>query len=472
MERIIVKSTGTLPDNRLRGILPAFLLILTLIPISAGAEALLTEDDLLSAAMDGNTEILKIRNSMARASADLKGARAEKLPSLTFDTSFNYFTDPLEPVILQAGESGVIDIGGEEIMIPPEDVILYEGMEDTYYQFGLTLEQPLFTWGKLDNAVEIYTLLKEISGYKLMNLERQVRMEIRGTLEALSVLERIESILAEQDRAAVRLVDISRESYENGFLLYTDYLNAQIEARQVTMALAELNQSRASLTVNLQKLTGMEHLTVDGLRLPPPESAGTGVLPDPETFLREVRQNNQNLAMLTTAREIAGLQTDIARNQDSWKPDLGLRLTVDYGGSRFPFVEKDWYRQNRFNATFSLGMSASLFDSGRRSARVLSETLAEEDAALQYAETWDMLRELVHTSYLKMELSRQKMEYYTLLMENDQVQSEQKETLWKSGSGGENDYLTARIQYYTDRVNYYSEVLDYLNTYYLLETLR
>ena len=83
-----------------------------------------------------------------------------------------------------------------------------------------------------------------------------------------------------------------------------------------------------------------------------------------------------------------------------------------------------------------------------------------------------MLRELVHTSYLKMELSRQKMEYYTLLMENDQVQSEQKETLWKSGSGGENDYLTARIQYYTDRVNYYSEVLDYLNTYYLLETLR
>jgi len=70
-------------------------------------------------------------------------------------------TNPIGPISVNTGQFGSIPTSNGDILIPPQDMVVFKGMENTLYQFKLTIDQPIFTWGKIDNSIEIYKLLIE-----------------------------------------------------------------------------------------------------------------------------------------------------------------------------------------------------------------------------------------------------------------------------------------------------------------------
>jgi hypothetical protein len=73
-----------------------------------------------------------------------------------------------------------------------------------------------------------------------------------------------------------------------------------------------------------------------------------------------------NLAILLKLKEVAQLATKISSASVNWKPDFALQTTIGYGGSRFPLLETDWYRQDDYTLNFTVAVKSTIWDGGKK----------------------------------------------------------------------------------------------------------
>ena len=150
---------------------------------------------LLSAALRGNSAYLLAASRVRETRAALATARAAALPVLKFSSNLSYMTNP-PGVKVGAGSlypGGVIPVEDSilygpteipfstEIPFPafPEKDLTMKLSENTRYEFGLTLEQPVFTWGRIYNSVRAANLGNRASALQL----EQERLNIGTALD-------------------------------------------------------------------------------------------------------------------------------------------------------------------------------------------------------------------------------------------------------------------------------------------------
>ena len=144
-----------------------------------GRAVVLTREALVKSAMENNPELLQLGVEKEQTRIDLKSAKARRFPDIGAEIRLSHLANPMEPISVTAGEYGSYEIPGEgEVLIPPEDLEVFEGMEPMLYEFILTLEQPIFTWGKIRNSIELY---KKALGANELNIELK-RQEITTSI--------------------------------------------------------------------------------------------------------------------------------------------------------------------------------------------------------------------------------------------------------------------------------------------------
>jgi len=445
-----------------------------------------TFNSLFAAAIAGNRELAALLIDSRKADIQRKRAAAARFPTIDFQTSLSWLANPLGKISVTAGEFGSISVGGEEILIPPRDMVIYEGMEDTYYQFKTTLTQPVFTWGKIRTAAELAKLGRTGAELQLEKKRREIRTQIRIYLSVLAYTAKIERILGYQQEASQRLLRLAEDSYENGFIIYTDLLDARIRTKEIEIAVVQLQEQREQTLLKLARLCGlpslrMTELDLSGFAVLPDgaasgtggtasgETSGLGPLPDRSALMERVRAENSDIRLLGLLTEVQRLKGVIAAAGGYLKPDVGIRVELSYGGSRFPLVETDWYGQDDYSLTVSLAFQGSVWDGGIKGAEI-AESLEDLDSApLQYAEGTAALEQFVAETCLSLELAERKMEYQRLRIENDSQQIELKRTQYRAGSAPELDYISAELLFYTDVIELYRLEIDYITTY---QTLR
>lgn len=433
----------------------------------------LTADDLYRSALRNNRELLQLHLEQNKARIDLRAAEAERFPTVDFQTSLTLIGNPMEPIKLKAGELGAYDTGtGTSVLIPTEDMVLYEGMEDTNYEFKFIVEQPLFTWGKIDNAVELYSRVSDTGGLQIAKKEKEIYTRILIYQAVLNYLNEIEALLKLQEETAERLVTLAEESYENGFMVYADLLEARIGAKEIDIAAAELDEKKHQALLNLSHLSGREGLENGDLDL---SRFGDTVPPAPEVpeeeLFRMAMENSEDIRLLEKLREISRLRLAIAEGSNYLKPDIGLRFELSYSGPRFPLVERDWFGKNRGNLLSTLAFQTTIFDGGKLAAEVLKQTQQVEKSLYQYEEGLSSIRQFISETLLKLELHRRNMEYYRLKAENDEQQIALKKTQMEAGAGDESSYLEEKLALYSDIIQYYREAVDYVSLHYQLQSL-
>ncbi len=431
--------------------------------------------NLIDYATLNNSELAQIELDIKKAEFDLQIAKAKKFPSISFSVSLSYLTNPIGPISISAGQLGSITTANGDILIPPEDMLIYKGMENTFYQFKITIDQPLFTWGKIDNAIDLYSLL--LSGAKLKKFEKidEIKGKVKIYYFSLYYLDKIFRTMQEQNEIINRLVSISKQSYDNGFITYSEYLQSLVSQKEFEFNFKRVENERQNAFNGLKSVLNYpldKDLTISF-------ESFSNILKEKEVIFYDIpdniwqlaKENNLQLKQLEIFKRVVEKQYEIILASGYFKPDIGLRIEISYSGPRFPLLQTGWFTSDDYNITLSLGISSTIFDAGSLEAKIkqAKNELIKMYAQIEYAN--QNLENMLESIKLKSEVNKAKIDYYLIKIEVDKQMIESKEQAFQSGELQEVDFLKFRLNLYTDLISLYLEAIDYYTNYYSIETI-
>jgi outer membrane protein TolC len=441
-------------------------------------------DRLLSAAMEGNSAYLLSESRGREARAILSGAQAARLPVIRFSSDLSYLTNP-PAVTIKTGSffpGGMIPMGPGT---PPTTYFPFPALpqtdttiqlsEKTRYEFSLSLEQPVFTWGRIHNSVKAADLGSQAAILEIEQEKRNIRTSLDIHLYTLSFVTEIRELLAEQRQYAERLGLISEESYAGGFLLRADLLSVRLLVSEFTLGDYRLMETWESSFQAIKTLTGLSDLRPSHIKPPSQE----GLIRDSLNFSREnvpelrtkARAENLGLKLLSLQTQAKNRLLAAAKGQFYGKPELGLFLQLTYGGPNFPFVQRGWKTENNLNFSATLGIRSLLFDGGGIYQTIKQKEEALVQARLAEEQSRRDLEEYLEKTLLSLEVSAQRREYLSIKIEATAAQRDTTEAAWKSGYGGEGEYLKQEISWRQDRISLLQEELAALITALQLENV-
>ncbi|MCR4422301.1 MAG: TolC family protein [Exilispira sp.] len=430
---------------------------------------------LIDYALANNSEIEQLDLNIKKAEFDLSIAKAKKYPSISLSLSLSYLTNPIGPISITAGQFGSISTSNGDILIPPEDMIIYQGMENTLYQFKITIDQPIFTWGKIDNAIEVYKLLVEVEKLKKIEKIDEIKTKIKIYYHSLYYLEKILQTLNLQREIVERIVNISKQSYENGFITYSDYLQAIVSQKEFEFNFTRVEGERKKAINDLKAILNFpleKELKIDYSEFEEKLREQKVIFYNiPENLWQFALENNLQLKQLEIFKKVVEKQFEIINASSYLKPDIGLRIEVSYYGPRFPLIETGWFTQDDYNITISLGISTPIFDAGSLEAKIKQAKNEIAKILMQIDYAYQNISNLLESIKLKCEINKAKIDYYLSKIEADKEIIQTKQNAFEEGEIDEIEYLKIKSTMYTDTISLYIESIDYYTNYFSLEVI-
>lgn len=426
-------------------------------------EAPYTLDDLLLMAVAGNLGLKASSEAEAAAEADLVGAKARRLPSLKAETSGTYIGNPMGPISLTAGQLGAY----QGIGIPPQDVIIYKGMESSQYNFKVIGELPVYTWGKLGLGIDLAMTGLEAAATQRRKAEHELAVRIRGSWEGLCYLARAAQVLELQARIGLRLVDIAQKSADAGFLTPAELASARIRLKEIDIARVQLEERQARLVSEIASMAGLKDLSLNDIVLAMPV-AGAPRWDEARAQALAI-EGSYDLALLASMLDAKRGLRDLAEKEAKGRPDIGLRVELSYGGSRFPFLEKDWFGQDDYQLTISLGTSGNIFGNAVKEGEAAKARAQLSEAEAQRADAERSIRAYVRETFLGIELGQARLEYAALRQAGWAADLAQMRATLQAGAGSESDYLSLMIEALGGLAEAYGTLAEYRSSLLALE---
>ena len=405
-----------------------------------------TADELRSAMLAHNPDIRKAREAVTQAALDVKDAKAGYTPTLDLTITGSYIANPIDPIRVNLGDY----VNTSAYGIPNDYITVYEGQENMYYQFSLSLTQPIFTWGKISNAVKLYEKVYDARLLQLEDALAKSETELWTRIAALDYLLGIRNLLDSQKKISGRLVQMADDAKTNGMMLETEALSVKVQARQVDVAKAQVDQQIALMLTELENLTGIADLQASDIEFD--ESSLDAVVSElcaleyQALLSKCLAGSRTTFRLLSRLSEIASLTHDIAGASVNWKPDFALVVNADYSGSRLPFVEKDWYGKDDWSATITIALKTTLYDCGKAVRNVQRTESAMQDASIDLDDARAKIRSAVDENWTGLFVSLAKIEYQQALCDQKDAENQVAANLLDTGYGSETDYLQGQLE--------------------------
>lgn len=421
--------------------------------------------DLLELASINNPSLLVAKEAESAALADLRSAKARRLPTVKVETSGSFIGNPIGPISITKGQFG----SEAGVDIPPRDILLYKGMENSNYSFKLTGDQPLFTWGKIKLGIKLAESAISASSVQKLKAERELAIKLRGTWEAMTYFKLMFDIMDLQTRIGNRLVELAEKSATAGFITQTDYASSKIKLKEIDIARVKLEEKRDRLLSELAAMAGLDELTMEDLMLNP-ETAGKARWQLDEA-LSLAMAGSLDLSLLDTLLDIKLGLKELAEKESRGLPDLGLHIELSYGGSRLPFIEKDWFRQDDYQLSISLGTSGNIFGNAVKAGEAAKARAELAEAVAQKADAERSIKAFIKESFLGTELGKAKLEHAVLKQYNYIAELKQGKTIIEAGAGSEPEYLTKMIEALANLAEAYATLIDYRSSLLSMEAI-
>ena len=398
-----------------------------------------------------NPELLSLQEEYRRSELDVKDAWGGLGSTIDLQVSGTYMLNPPVDAIYLNVDDVVNSIQWPASSRPSSTgqyVKIYDGMENTLYSVQFTLTQPLFTWGKLGNANELYTQISKIKLTQLESKQQQLETELETRLVSLKYLQRINEIIEEEKAYAERLVKVSEDAEKSGMLLHQDVVDARIQAKELEIAQLDLQEQINNQFLELQRSTGIEDLDFDSLDFVLDEENLLSVLSEDKAVMEEIALGGDRLSikLITQLKEMNKTAEKIAKGAVNWKPDVALQATGGYGGSRFPLLEPNWRRKDDYTANLSIGIKTTIWDGGKKVrdvSRKISETTTAEIQKLDACAT---IKKTLSEQFNAADVCTMKIEYQELKIQTALSKISQAQTIYDTGYGSETDLLNAKIE--------------------------
>ncbi len=226
----------------------AVALLLAAALLNSGGLSAMTIREALEFAMEHNRDILAASQDIVERDGQVIEARADAFPQLNLALQGYRLRDPglLNSTFgqeLLKGGGGEIDMGFpiEALMPKPQ----------TYYEMVLNFSQPLFTWGKVSNAMKVARLGRREMDLALQDTRRRVAYEVTSAYYDVLLAEESIEIYRQAIETQQRYLKQTRDFFDVGDGTRLEVLRAESQlARTRPDLLAadnELVQSRKRL---------------------------------------------------------------------------------------------------------------------------------------------------------------------------------------------------------------------------------
>ena len=437
-------------------------LLMLLTPLLADEEESesYTFESLKESMRSGNAELRKATETYNQSLLDVKDAKANYQPQISLLLSGTYMANP--PI-------GKTTIGVDElssqlgVTIPGsasgEYVTLYKGMDSLYYNAGLTITQPIFTWGKIPKSVELYSEIASIRALSLEDSADKLSVELKTRLTAKCYMDELFQLIAETKEKADELVKVSQDAYDNGMLLKEDVTKAKISALEIDVKEQELKKQYSDNLKSLQTITATDDLDGSNIEYTVNEDEINAIaaLEHDDVISLVTRSDSATISMLKGQTRAYELKKEIAEASLYWKPDFALQVSLTYGGSAMPLIEKNWYRANDYGLYITFAISTTIWDGGvklndvKRAASEIEGTKADYDSAV------DQLTETAEENLSQIELSLVKLEYYDLKLEEAEERLDLINRQYEGGMISKTDVLSQEIEVLTEKMTIIQE---------------
>jgi len=409
---------------------------------------------LLMATENNHPDLLKLQEEYRRSILDLKDAKAGLGPSIDLQVSGTYmYKPPLDDIYINV--DNIIDSIQWNGIKPAKNgqyIKVYDGMENTYYNFQLSLTQPIFTWGKIVNSIKLYTQISEIKQDQITQQIAQLETELKSRLLSLYYLNNILTILDEEQKYAERMVEVSEKAELSGMLLHQDVVDAKIQAKELEIAKQDLIEQMNDQLLELSRITGISDLSAESINydfVPELEQSFETLLKTGHSELEnQILSGNQTaIKMVTRLQEVSKTAEKIAKGYENWKPDVALQMTGAYAGSRLPFIETNWRRKDDYSLNISIGIKTTIWDGGKKIRDVSRKTSEVKTADINKLDTRSTISKNFNAQWNSAQVCSMKIEYQDLKIESAAAKIKQKEQIYESGYGTETDLLTVKIEH-------------------------
>ncbi len=345
----------------------------------------LTLDQALAMARKSSEAVRISRLALEKSQAALGEARGKAFPHVDLQASGSYLFNPPPGYTVAAGALGSLTIPANALYVgspavplgavPPSPFNVGASLHN-YFTFTATVNQPLFTWGKIRNAIDVASLQVDAAGTDMSARQRDIDWQVRRSYFSALLARRSKDALQRMRNIAAQVVADRQNAFSQGTVNRESLLEVRATLASLDAKLTEAAQSESSALAGLAVLTGQE---TDGADLATDWSAGLPTL-DEQALLAQALQSSTDMAAARTRVEQARRKLSIEQGGAIFRPDVNLGISLDVSGQEdFPYSGAWTFGNDTWNVDVlvTLGVKMSAFD-GRESANRILQ--AEKDA--------------------------------------------------------------------------------------------
>jgi outer membrane protein len=333
--------------------------VLATATLPAAAQSVLSLDQAYDLTRRSSEAIRARELAVQKSRMALGEASARMWPHLDFQTSASYLVHPPPGYVVSAGSLGTLPPAMGSLKIPPADVTIGAALHN-YYSAQADLSQPLFTWGKIRNAIDLAALGVEAAGYDLVSQQRDIDRQVHSAYYAALLARESAKVLARLRDTAAQVVADRQKSLENGTINREAVMEAQANLAAIQGKLVEAEQSRATALESLGVLTGLDPSGIEvSDDFPAPLAA-----PDEEALRAKAHEASTTLAAARTRTEQARRKLAIERGGSLFLPDVSLGVSLGVTGQEdLPYSGWSWNNTTwNWDLIISVGIKMSVFD--------------------------------------------------------------------------------------------------------------
>ncbi|GAB6061966.1 TolC family protein [Deferrisoma palaeochoriense] len=416
----------------LRGICAVAVVLLSGAVAGAAEPLRLDLPGAVTLALEQNHEVQRAREKLRRLEGQITEVKSQVYPQLGVEAAYRRSYD----------ESFLDTFGG---FIQPEAT--------NFYQIKGTLDQILFSWGRVSTAIEIARVAREQASWELQAVERDVKLRVHEAFYDLLLARRLVEVAQETLAQKQRHLEVAQKRFEAGVVNEFEVVRARVAVANarppVIQAQNRVRQAQARLN-NL--LARPQDAPLDPVGELAQEPLAVG---DLGAVIERAWERRPELAALARAREMAEKNLNLAEAEN--KPTVGLR--AEYG-----FGSQEWDQLDFRREQWAVGvqMRWPFFDAGKTRGKVAQARSQLRDVEIAIDQTRQGIALEAKVALDAVEEARQIIEAAGQNIEQAEKALELAEASYRYGVGTALDVTDAELGLTAARTDLARALRDYM----------
>ncbi len=439
----------------MRRIMTLLVLVSIILPLAAQEQNKVTYEELRAGMSSSSTDIMQAVEDYKSASADLREAKSNLHPQITYSLAgsyvYNHQVMDLDMTDIKKEISGMnMEIYNQTIPLAPlasqiNDNISYPiDISDPYLNASVSLIQPIYTWGKLTSSIDMYEEIEAARALQIGDTEARLDATLKAYLSSLYYLRQVSERLEGMKEDTDQLVQLAKDSSEAGLILSQDAAQTRVSARQIDMTLTQVRTQMDTILSQIEVMTGYGNLTADMIDYTPDEDGMRALAQADRTMLEAMATSagQNSMQMLTHMINATQAAKKAADRSMYVVPDIALSVSANYTAP----LTSSFIDNSSWSVTVAVALQGTIWDGGKNlSARDKAESAASS-AEISRKEAVNTIKTTLAQNFAAMDLALAQIDYQSANIEMLDSQLELEKTRYEYGAASRRDVLEKQLE--------------------------